>query len=94
MPRRNLDSVITGVLIGKARKIYSALPVEQSSRYSVVKEHILKAYELFPEAYRQKFRRGTNKLLLNLLVIKNVCLTDGMLPRMLIETLQSYGNCC
>ena len=36
------------------RNLYSA--VEQSSSYDTVKELILKAYELVPEAYRQKFR--------------------------------------
>ena len=32
------------------------LSVEQSSNYEHVKEAILKAYKLVPEAYRQKFR--------------------------------------
>ena len=41
---------------GKAQEIYSSLSVEQSSNYEHVKEAILKAYELVPEAYRQKFR--------------------------------------
>ena len=44
------------VLVGKAQEIYSSLSVEQSSNYEHVKEAILKAYELVPEAYRQKFR--------------------------------------
>ena len=35
---------------------YTQLTVEQSSSYDTVKELILKAYELVPEAYRQKFR--------------------------------------
>ena len=43
-------------MIGKAREIYTQLTVEQSSNYDTVKELILKAYELVPEAYRQKFR--------------------------------------
>jgi len=47
--------LLQSVLIGKAREIYSALSVEQSARYAIVKESILKAYELIPEAYRQKF---------------------------------------
>ncbi|VDI78324.1 Hypothetical predicted protein [Mytilus galloprovincialis] len=37
-------------------EIYSALPSEKSSDYDTVKQEILKAYELVPEAYRQKFR--------------------------------------
>ena len=44
------------VLVGKAQEIYGSLSVEQSSNYEHVKEAILKAYELVPEAYRQKFR--------------------------------------
>ena len=44
------------VLVGKAQEIYGSLSVEQSSNYELVKEAILKAYELVPEAYRQKFR--------------------------------------
>ena len=44
------------VVIGKAREIYTQLSLEQSSNYDKVKELILKAYELVPEAYRQKFR--------------------------------------
>ena len=44
------------VLVGKAQEIYGSLSVEQSSYYEHVKEAILKAYELIPEGYRQKFR--------------------------------------
>ena len=43
-------------LVGKAQEIYGSLSVEQSSYYEHVKEAILKAYELVPQAYRQKFR--------------------------------------
>ena len=32
------------------------LDVEQAANYDIVKELILKGYELVPEAYRQKFR--------------------------------------
>ena len=41
--------------MGKAREVYSALSVDQSSDYDVVKGAILKAYELVPKAYRQQF---------------------------------------
>ena len=37
--------------------MYSALSMDQSSDYNVVKGAILKAYKLVLEAYRQKFRR-------------------------------------
>ena len=41
---------------GKAQEMYSALSVDQSSVYDVVKNAILKAYELVPEVYRQRFQ--------------------------------------
>ena len=43
-------------LVGKACAVYSALSVEDSGQYEVVKMNILNAYKLVPEAYRQKFR--------------------------------------
>ena len=48
--------LLQSVLVGKAQEVYSALTLEQSSDYKLVKQAILKAYELVPEAYRQKFR--------------------------------------
>ena len=50
--------LLQSVLVGKAREIYSALPVEISARYDEVRKAILKAYELVPEAYRQRFRNA------------------------------------
>lgn len=43
-------------LVGKALEVFSALSVEDSLNYETVKLAILRAYELVPEAYRQKFR--------------------------------------
>ena len=48
--------LLQSVVIGKARDIYIQLSLEQSLDYDKVKELILKAYELVPEAYRQKVR--------------------------------------
>ena len=48
--------LLQSVLVGKAREVYSAMTVEQSAQYDHVKQAVLKAYELVPEAYRQKFR--------------------------------------
>ena len=48
--------MLQSVLSGKAQEVYSALSIEQSSDFEHVKKEILKAYELVPEAYRQKFR--------------------------------------
>ena len=55
-PREHRTLLLQSVVIGKAREIYTQLSLEQSSDYDKVKELILKAYELVPEAYRQKFR--------------------------------------
>ena len=41
---------------GKAQEAVAALPLEDSLKYDSVKAAILRAYELVPEAYRQKFR--------------------------------------
>ena len=55
-PKEHWTLLLQSVITGKAREIYTQLTVQQSSSYDTVKELILKAYELVPEAYRQKFR--------------------------------------
>ena len=45
--------LLQSTLIGKAREVYSAFSVNQSSDYEVVKGAILKGYDLVPEAYHQ-----------------------------------------
>ena len=55
-PKEHWTLLLQSVVIGKAREIYTQLSLEQSSDYDKIKELILKAYELVPEAYRQKFR--------------------------------------
>ncbi|KAL1279304.1 hypothetical protein QQF64_025977 [Cirrhinus molitorella] len=44
------------VITGKAQEAYAALTMEDRKDYNKVKGAILKAYELVPEAYRQRFR--------------------------------------
>ena len=51
-PKESWVLLLQSVLVGKAQEIYGSLSVEQSSNYEHVKEAILKAYELVPEAYR------------------------------------------
>ena len=46
------------VFTGKAQEAYSALSLVDGTIYSKVKAAVLKAYELVPEAYRQRFRGG------------------------------------
>ena len=55
-PKEHWTLLLQSVVSGKAREICTQLSLEQSSDYDKVKELILKAYELVPEAYRQKFR--------------------------------------
>ncbi|XP_013856586.1 uncharacterized protein LOC106512535, partial [Austrofundulus limnaeus] len=43
-------------LMGKAQEVCSSLSIEQSLDYEILKKTVLQAYELVPEAYRQKFR--------------------------------------
>ncbi|VDI47275.1 Hypothetical predicted protein [Mytilus galloprovincialis] len=59
-------TMLQSVLKGKAAEIYSAHPSEKSSDYDMVKQEVLKAYELVPEAYRQKFRSIKS-------LIRNLC---------------------
>ena len=49
-PKEHWILLLQSVVIGKAREIYTQLSLEQSSDYDKVKELILKAYELVPEA--------------------------------------------
>lgn len=44
------------VFTGKAQEAYSALSPGDSMDYAKVRAAVLKAYELVPEAYRQRFR--------------------------------------
>ena len=53
-PKEHWTLLLQSVLIGKARKIYTQLGVEQSHHNGTVKELILRGYELIPEACRQK----------------------------------------
>ena len=48
--------LLQSALKAKASETYTALSPEQTSDYQFVKESTLKANQLIPEAYRQKFR--------------------------------------
>lgn len=56
-PRDVWPLLLQCVFIGKAQEAYASLSTELSLDYGVVKTAVLRAYELVPEAYRQKFRR-------------------------------------
>ena len=55
-PKESWTLLLQSVFVGKAREIYSSLSTEQCQNYDAVKKAVLKAYELVPEDYRQKFR--------------------------------------
>ncbi|XP_076030460.1 uncharacterized protein LOC143018764 [Oratosquilla oratoria] len=55
IPKENWPLIIQTQFKGKAQQIYTSLS-EAESEYDNMKACILKAYELIPEAYRQKFR--------------------------------------
>lgn len=55
-PKEIWTLLLQCVLVGRAQDIYASLSAEQSSCYDTVKSAILRAYELVPEAYRQRFR--------------------------------------
>ena len=60
-PERKWVFLIQSVLEGKAAKVWAMQPPEDSEDYEKIKELILKAYELVPEAYRIKFRNWRKK---------------------------------
>ena len=60
-PKQSWSLLLFNGLKGKAQDAYSALSKDECKDYDVVKDAILKAYELVPEAYRQKFRNYRKK---------------------------------
>ena len=55
--------LLQSVLIGKAREIYSALPVEKNAQYEEVRQAILEAYELVPKHTTKSLEIARNKSL-------------------------------
>ena len=83
-PKESWVLLLQSVLVGKAQEIYGSLSVEQSSNYEHVKEAVLEAYELVPEAYRQKFRnylKYDSKTMLNLRGKRRTYSIDGVILR-------------
>ena len=57
-PREMWAHLIQSKFSGKARDAYLAMSMADVSDYDKVKSSVLKAYELVPEAYRQRFRKA------------------------------------
>ncbi len=55
-PREIWSLLLQCRLTGKAQEVSAALSNEDSLDYDILKASVLRAYELVPEAYRQKFR--------------------------------------
>ncbi|XP_072171900.1 uncharacterized protein [Diadema setosum] len=53
--------LVQTALTGKAQEVFSSLSELDSEDYDVVKAVIVSAYELVPEAYRQRFREARKK---------------------------------
>lgn len=71
-PNADRTLMLQCVFTGKAQEAYSALSPVDSMDYSKIKAAALKARELVPEAYRQRFRtlsKGTDRLMWDLTVI-------------------------
>ena len=56
MAHRPMPFIATKCFEGKGQEAYMALPISECVDYNSVKNAILKAYELVPEAYCQRFR--------------------------------------
>ena len=94
-PKENWTLLLQSVVIGKAREICTQLSLEQSSDYDKVKELILKAYGLVPEAYRQKFRscRKENDQT-HVEFARTKDLTDVALQRKQVLIIPNLGSLC
>ena len=87
--------MIQSVITGKAQKAYSALSVNEATNYDLVKKAILTAYELVPEAYRQKFRnlrKGDNQTYLEFAHEKEVYFERWCTSRTIGEDYQNLKN--
>ena len=67
------------------KRVRVCFSVKQSSCYDTAKGAILRAYELVPEAYHQRFHnyRKTNTHMLSSLQRKSTCLINGVVHRRL-----------
>ncbi|KAJ8039339.1 hypothetical protein HOLleu_17020 [Holothuria leucospilota] len=83
-PRDKWSILIQSNFTGKAQEVYSALSIEDSTDYDKVKKAILQAFELVPEAYRQKFRKyrkADTQTYVEFAYQKKGISTDGLLPK-------------
>ena len=81
-PTNQWPLFLQSVWKGKTQEAYTALPISECVDYNCVENAILKAYELVPEAYRQKFRnycKQKSQTHVEFAHEKEVSLTDGVI---------------
>ena len=54
-PKKFWTLLLQSSFLGEAREVYSALSLAKSTYYDLMKQTVLKTYELVPKAERQKF---------------------------------------
>ena len=60
-PKDRWSTLVQTRLKGKALKAYDSLTHDESQNYETLKKAILRAYEMRPEAYKQKFRSSKKR---------------------------------
>ncbi|KAJ8039475.1 hypothetical protein HOLleu_17206 [Holothuria leucospilota] len=88
IPRTRWPLLLESCLTGKAQRAFHVLTEDQKKDYAIIKDAVLAAYKLTPDAYREKFRSASklssetfrqygNRL--NLYLRRWVCPTDELL---------------
>ena len=92
-PEESWTLLLQSTLVGKARMAYSALSIEESFQYNLVKATVLNAYELVPEAYRLKFRKREGQTYVEFSRDKEPFSIGREPQKRLIVILRSCGSC-
>ena len=56
--KEDWDTHLSALLKGKALEVYSRIPAEEALKYEVLKEALLKRFEMTEEGFRRRFRSG------------------------------------
>ena len=91
-PKEMWPSLLQCKLVGKAQEVVSSLSLEDSLQYDILKESILRAYELVPEAYRYKFRshrKGTSQTFVEFAREKGVLFDKWYVSNNIKDSLES-----
>ena len=89
--------LIHTAVFGKAATVIAAMSQENKFDYDEVKSVILKAYQLRPEAYRQKFRnyrKNEKQTFVECVDKQSICLISGSDLRMLTQVMIIWVSMC